>query len=165
MNIFEDYGFEIATIIIAIFALISAERAIRIAKAALKATRDSNLVALRIRLKESLFDAERSFLTLQSDCQRIREQWEMHHSKHSSRMGGAFSSMRLGIFDSPKEIQDVLTLERNGRMLLAELRNAAPSAEADEEPKLERFIGIARGKSLEIERLRLRLEQPRPFPH
>lgn len=158
MNIVADYTFEIIAILIAAVALISAERAIRISKHALQVTQNSNLVALRLRVKEVISDAERSFLNLQTECQRTSEQWEHHHRKQRPLMS-------LSMFERPKEIQDVRAIERSGHTLLQGLMEEAPKLEADDEPQLERFIGLAKTKALQIERLRLRLESPRPFPH
>lgn len=160
MDVIAEYAFEIVAILIAAAAWFTAVRSNRISKHALQVTKDSNLVALRLRVREVIADAERSFLSLQTECQKTREQWEHHLAKQRPMM-----SLGLGMFEKPKELQGVSALERNGSLLLRQLMDESPTPEADDEPKLERFIGLAKTKSLQIERLRLQLESPRPFPH
>lgn len=158
MDVFAGYGFEIATTVIAVSALISAERAIRIAKHALQLTKETNLLSLRLRMKEVIAYAERSFFNLQTECQKTREQWERHHNSQRPLMS-------LGMFERPKEIQSIFALERSGSTFLRELIEEAPTQETRDEARLEQFVGIAKARSLQIERLILQLESPRPFSH
>ncbi|NJS40111.1 MAG: hypothetical protein HC783_15100 [Rhodobacteraceae bacterium] len=156
MDIVVDYAFEIIAILIAAAALISAERAIRISRHALLLTKGSNLVALRLRANEAISDAERSFINLQTECQKTRDQWESHHAK-------LHPPMSLGIFKKPKEIQNVWSIERSGSALLRQLAEESPTQEVEDEARLERFIGLAKATTLQIERLQVQLEFPRPF--
>ncbi|MFO1201021.1 MAG: hypothetical protein U1E58_00080 [Tabrizicola sp.] len=156
MNIVVDYAFEMIALFIAAAALISAERAIRISRHALRVTKDSNLTTLRLRVKESLADAERSLLTLKAECQKAREQWEQHVNKH-------YPPIRLGFYHQPEEIDSILKVERTGSTLLRELISEAPTDDSEDELTLEQFIGSAKSKCLQIEKLRLRLEAPKPL--
>lgn len=158
MNILVDYAFEIVAIVIAGLALIAAERAIRISKQALQLTKNTGLVTLRMRAQEVTSEAERSLLALQGDCRQACEQWEDYYRKQRPMMS-------LGIFERPKELKSIHMLERTGRTLLQEVFEQAPTQEVSDEKKFENFIGVAKTNSLQIERLRLQLEAPRPFPH
>ncbi len=154
-DLLADYGFEIATTMIAVLALISAERAIKIAKHALLFTKDASLLSLRLNAREAIGDAERSYLALKLECQRIRDQWEHHQKRTLPPLG-------RHMFETPKEIQDINTVERTGNTLLRELLAEAPNQEAIDQVKLEKFIGLAKAKSLQIEGLRLQLCSPAP---
>ena len=72
--------------------------------------------------------------------------------------------MSLRAFERPKEIQGINLLERSGHALLREIVEKVPTQDAGDEANLERFIGFAKAKAVQIERLRLQLEVPRPFP-
>lgn len=157
MSVLVEYVFQIATVILAAAALVSAERAIRISRYALQSTKEASLVSLRVMVREAIADAESSFLRLQGDCQTAQGQWEAYERKH-------FPPMRSNFFDRP-EVEKVKKIEHQGRLLLRELLNETSVSEVDDEPTLERFIGTARTKSVDIERLRLQVEAPRPFPH
>lgn len=156
MSDIADYAFQLTSILIAAAALVYAVRANRNSEVAIEVARQTSVSELRLRVKESLADAERSVLALQSACQGSREQWENHFRKHGPVLG---SSM----FKKPPEVESISNLERLGRSLLTKLRDAAPAEETADTVTLERFIGSAQATSLEIARLQLQIDGPRPL--
>ena len=151
-----DYAFETTSTLIALAALIYAIRANRNSEVAIEVAKQSAVSELRLRAKESLAEAEKALLVLQTSCQSSREQWENHYRKHYPPLGSR-------MFEKPSELQSISVLERSGATLLRQLRETAPAEDTQDTLALERFIGSAHAQAMQIARLQLQIDSPRPI--
>jgi len=155
-------SFEIISILIAAVALIYAALAFRASKQAIKATKESNVAALRVKVQEGISEVERSFLVLQESCLHTRREWESHASRHYPVLGSSFSN---SIFSEPDETVHISKIERTGSKVFRELLSSVPEPNASAPAELHQFIERARCASTRIERLKLGLELPKPLRH
>lgn len=156
-SVFKPHAFEVISMLIAGAALIYAALAFKAAKHAIQATKDSDMTALRVKVLDGTSEAERSFLKLQDACQTTRDLWERHIDIHYPVLGSGF--------ERPKETRHIAELEREGSKLLRELINPASIAGKAGTVDLEGYIRHAQAASVQIERLKLRLEAPKPLRH
>ncbi|SFS22265.1 hypothetical protein [Yoonia litorea] len=152
LNLAAQHAFEIISLLIAAAALVYAALAFKAAKHAVQATKDSDLTALRVKMQDSISGAERSLIRLQEACQATRLQWENKNDR-------AFPVLGTGFFDR-SETDHIQELEHAGFKLLQELAATAPKATSST-TEIEAFIGRARTASVQIERLKFRLECPK----
>lgn len=147
--------FDVVSILIAIAALVYAALAFKAAKQAIQATKDSDLTALRVKIHDEILEAERIFLSLQQECQMTRTQWVAHFDAHYPPFGRGFANS--------KELREVSEVESEGREILQKLHTSACTAERVRTSELEDFVRTAQFASIEIARLKFRLEKPKPL--
>ncbi len=145
--------FEIISLLIAVAALVYAALAFKTAKHAIQATKDSDLTALRVKMQEGISDAERSLIRLHDACHETRLQWENRHDRHMPVLGNG-----LGFGSETDHIRE---LEYTGASLLEDLAVSAPKAATSNADEIEAFIAKAQSASVQIERLKFRLETPK----
>ena len=155
-------AFEIVSILISAGALVYAALAFSTSKQAIKAAKDSDITALQVKVQDGISDARRSFLSLQEACLLTRREWEIHKSKHFPSFG---SNLGRSMFAEPEETQHISNIERIGSKALSELLASVPSSEAPVASDLHQFISRAQSASMQIERLKLGLEGPKPLRH
>lgn len=151
---------EIVSTLIAAAALVYAALAFSASKQALKITRDSDTTAMRVKVQDGLSHAERSFLLLQEACQTTQRDWENHNRQHFPTMG---SNLGRSMFGESDETRHILGIERAGSQVLRELMAKVPDPDVLDAPELETLIRKAQSTSMQIERLKLGLEGPRPL--
>lgn len=155
-------AFEIVSILISAGALLYAALAFNTSKQAIKATKDSDITALQVKVQDGISDAKRSFLSLQEACLLTRREWENHKSKHFPALG---SNLGRSMFAEPEETQHISNIERIGTKALNELLASIPKSDAPASSELHQFIARAQSASMQIERLKLGLEGPKPLRH
>jgi len=156
-SIVMQHAFEAVSMFISGVALVYAALAFKAAKHAIQATRDSDMTALRVKVMDGISEAERGFLKLQKSCQMTRDHWEKHLDEHYPTFGRGF--------EPPKETRHIADLERTGRKLLGELIDRSPITGKEDALNLEDYIRHAQFTSVQIERLNLSLEMPKPLGH
>ncbi len=152
-DLFAQRAFEVISLLIAAAALVYAALAFRAAKHAVRATKDSDLTALRVKMLDGISDARRSLIRLHEACQATRNQWEDMNGRHFPVLGNG-----LGFRSETDHIGE---LETAGTRLLDELSALAPKAETSKAADIEAFIARAQSASVQIERLKFKLEAPR----
>lgn len=155
-------AFEIVSILISAGALLYAALAFSTSKQAIKATKDSDIIALQVKVQDGISDAKRSFLSLQEACLLTRREWEDHKSKHFPALG---SNLGRSMFAEPEETQHISNIERTGSKALNELLASIPKSDAPASSELHQFIARAQTAPMQIERLKLGLKGPKPFRH
>ena len=155
LELFGNYFFEVASLLIASSALIYAALALRVAKQALVSAEHSDLAALKLRAQDQRARAQRSFLSLQSACHEMRSRWDVYHSRHYPT---------LGSFDSRRnDTRHISEVEREGRKLLGPIERELPEDRALNSDLLEDYILRADQTAVQIEQLKLRLSPPKPI--
>lgn len=152
---FADHAFEIASLFVSAAALAYAALALRAARQAIQIAKESDLTGLRLKARDEISAAERSLNKLQEVCSLTRDQWERHIDKHYPVLGRGLSQ--------PKETRHIAELERAGRALLQEIKDATPIAATSNAAELERFIKHAQETAMRIERLTFDLMAPKPL--
>ena len=152
-GLFEDYFFEVASLLFAAAALYYAALAFRVAKRALLTAHESDVVTLKLKAHEGRAQAERSFLPLQSACHNMRSQWDVHHGRHFPRMG--VKDFRR---DDTRHITDV---ENEGCKLLKPLALNLSELGALDVAELENYIQRADQIAVRIEQLIFQLSPPK----
>ncbi|WP_417809990.1 hypothetical protein [Thioclava sp.] len=147
------YVFDAASLLIAVGALIYAARAFRVSKQALKSGEDAHLAELKMKALEGRARAERSFLSLQTDCHGMRERWDLHHREHFPKL--SVRDLR------PDDTHHIFEIEGEGRRLLASLKLEQPEIAKFEASDLENYIRKANNVAIRIEQLALRLSAPK----
>ncbi len=155
-------AFEIVSILISAGALLYAALAFSTSKQAIEATKNSDITALQVKVQDGISDAKRSFLSLQEACLLTRREWENHKNKHFPTLG---SNLGRSMFAEPEETQHISNIERTGSKALHELLASVPDSDAPASSELHQFIARAQSASMQIERLKLGLEGPKPFRH
>ena len=151
---------ELASIFIAVIALIYAALALQAANAAVQATKESDMIGLRTKANESLASADQSLLTLQKACNDVNDAWQKHFDKQPMSIG-SFSSNRHGLFGGrPDEVSRNCKLEQEGGRMLQELKNGFGNLDVQSLEKIEQLIAQAHTVSGRIERLSFSLESP-----
>ena len=152
-GLFEDYFFEVASLLLAAVALYYAALAFRVAKRALLTAQESDIVTLKLKAHEGRAKAERSFLSLQSACHDVRRQWEVHHDRYFPQ---------LGIHDFRQdETRHITEVENEGRQLLKPLALNLSDMGALDVAELENYIQRADQSAVRIEQLTFRLSPPK----
>lgn len=148
-----DYFFQLVSLLVALTALIYAALAFRVAKQALNSAKDSDLATLKLRAYDGRAKVQRSFFSLQSACQGIRQQWQFHHDHHHPPFG--FQDHRLN------DTRHIAEIESEGRSLLVQLALGLAELEAMDAVALEEYIKRTDETALSIEQLTLRLTPPK----
>lgn len=147
---------EVASLLLGCAALIYAALAFRVSKQALKTAAESDLATLKLTAHERRTKAERSFFSLQSACQDMRNLWDDHHSRNFPKFGA-----RNFKCDDTRHISEV---ENQARKLLAPLALDLSELGAMDYAALEDYIERADQSALQIEQLTFRLSPPKqPF--
>ena len=152
-----DNALEILSLFVAVAALVYAALAFRSARHTNQTTKDSDRTALRLKVEDSIAKAESSLTELQAVCNTTRNLWEVHFDRHYPAMGRNFRP--------PEETRHILELERAGVKLFHALRETIPEEKEACAMNFEEHIKQANATSAQIERLKLRLETPRPLWH
>lgn len=147
-----NYFFEVASLLIALGALVYAALAFQIAKKATRAAEVSDLASLNLRADEVMTKAQQGFVSLQKDCGDMRRRWEHHHRHHGPKMGACETHQ--------EDTRHIIETEAEGRKLLMTLTNEMDNLSAD---TLKEFIRNANQTTTKIERLTLRLTPPKKF--
>ena len=150
------------SILIAAVALVYAALAFHASKQAIKATKDANADTLRVKVQESISEAERSFLILQESCLLMRRKWDRHTSRHYPVLRSSFGKSMFAELD---ETLHISAIEQTGAKVLRELLSSAPEPNASTPSELHQFIERASFASKQIERLKLGLEGPKAPRH
>jgi hypothetical protein len=153
---------DVLSILIAIGALVFAALAFSASKQAIKATRNSDVIALQIKAQDGISDAKRSLFLLEEACLLTRRDWETHKSRHFPKIGSNFGR---SMFAEPDETQHIRKIELIGSKALKELLSSIPKSDAAAPSELHQFIAKAQSASTQIERLKLGLEGPKPLRH
>ncbi|WIV52067.1 hypothetical protein QQG91_06400 [Marivivens sp. LCG002] len=90
-----------------------------------------------------------------------RRAWENHNERY---FGGSLVRLGAPFFSTPPEMQHITNIEQTGTKSLNELLAYYPVSDNAKLEDWHEFITRAQLKSTEIERLKLRLEGPKPFP-
>lgn len=162
MEFIVQNAFEIVSILISAGALLYAALAFSTSKQAIKAAKDSDITALQVKAQDGISEAKRSFLSLQEACLLTRRQWENHKSKHYPTLGSKFGR---SMFAEPEDTRHISNIERTGSKALNDLLASVPKSEAPAPSELHQFIARAQSASMQIERLKLGLEGPKPLRH
>lgn len=157
LNYAASHAFEITSLLISLAALVYAALALKAARQAILITKESDLSALRLRAQDEFSAAERSFHELRAACHQTRGKWARHIEKHYPVLGRKFGQ--------PTETSHIAELEKVGREMLQELKDATPHAAASDAAALENFIRQAQAAAMQIERLAFDLEDPKSFGH
>jgi len=152
-ELFRNYFFEVASFLLAAAALYYAALAFRVAKRTLLTTQESDIVTLKLKAHEGRVQAERSFLSLQSACHDMRNQWDVHHGRHFPTMGA--QEFRR---DDTRHIAEV---ENEGRRLLKPLALNLSEMGTLDVAELEDYIHRADQSVVRIAQLAFRLSPPR----
>ncbi len=155
MNWLTNQWLEVASLAIAIAALIYAALAHNAAKSAALAAKEADLSRLRLQASSSLAEAKRSFLSLKNDCQANRVSWKRYKNEH-------LPSLTL---QQPEELKALAVLERHGAELLRGVDQSFVGVDEMGAKQLETKIAQAKKATLEIEGLSLQLAQPPNFTH
>lgn len=140
--------------IVGVAGFVVAVLAWKAATASVQATKASNITSLRMKALESTAAAERSFVSLQSNCQSARIAWQQNINKHLTPMS------ILG-YESD-ELKTNAHAVREGADLMRKLEQNLDCLNQDE---LERFVEEAQRTAIDIERLSSRLERPQSLRH
>ena len=159
MEFAAQIAFEIVSTLIAAAALVYAALAFSASKKAIEAFEKSNVAALQVKAQDTVSDAKRSFLSLQEACSRTRREWDAHNMEQFPTIGSSFGK---SFFEEPQETQHISTIERVGSKSLDELLASFPECETARPEEWPEFIAKAQSTSTGIERLKLRLEGPKP---
>lgn len=157
LNYAAAHAFEITSLLMSLAALVYAALALKAARQAILIAKESDLAALRLRAQDEFSAAERSFHELRAACHQTKGKWDRHIEKHYPILGRKFGQ--------PTETRHIAELEKAGRGLLRELKDATPLAAANDAAVLESFIRQAQAAALQIERLAFDLEDPKSFGH
>lgn len=152
-ELFGNYFFEVASLLLSAAALFYAALAFRVAKRALLTTQESDIVTLKLKAHEGRAQAERSFLSLQSACHDMRSQWDVHHDRHFPKLGA--QDFRR---DDTRHISEV---ENEGRKLLKPLALNLSEMGTLDVAELEDYIQRADQLVVRIAQLAFRLAPPR----
>ena len=150
-----NYFLDGVSLLIAVGALIYAALAFRVSRQALKSAEVTHFAGLKMKAHEALARAERSFLSLQTACHGMHEQWELHHGKHYPKLGS-------GDFRK-NDTRHIFEIEREGRKLLTPLRVEQPEIAKFDASDFEDYIRQADRTAVGIEQLALRLSPPKPL--
>ncbi|MBR9843939.1 MAG: hypothetical protein GYB25_12320 [Rhodobacteraceae bacterium] len=126
-------------------------------KTALRAAKDHEMTTLRLQKQTSEANAERSFALLRSKCRATRNSWDKHFRGSIPMLGGPF--------ETPREIEQIYSIEKAGKTLLDNLIKSAPESHCDQIAKIEAYIRAADHTSIRIEHLVTQLEEPQVFHH
>jgi len=154
-GIFNQHLFEVISTIIATVALVYAALAFKAAKQAIRATRESDIIALRVVVQESIAHAESSLVRLHEACHSSRDEWEIHECTQRPVLGQSHVHI--------ENTRNIGLVERSGSNLLDRLLSSAPNFENANTLELEEFIKRAKAAAVEIGRLKLRLKSPKPY--
>lgn len=141
---------EVASLLIAIFALIYAAFAHHSAKQAAESAKTSDTLNLRGQAKSALSEARSKFLMLQGDCRLVKDSWEIYERKHLPKLGRAK-------LDAQNNIQEI---ERRGAVILSKAQQEFGEVDDLNSEHLMQLIETANVSKLEFERLSGRLERP-----
>lgn len=151
-NPLEFYTAVIATLGVVFWAL---DR--RSMKAALRATKSSEINTLRLARQKTEANVEKSFVALQIECQTTRNSWREHERRNGSSFRSPFH-----VSEEEKEIQRV---EQAARTRLSQLKASAPELDSLKVEELEAYLAAANGASLEFSRLAAQIPRPANFFH
>ena len=155
----EGYIFEVASLLIAAAALVFAALAFRDSRRTLQIAKESDLTALKLKALEGRAKAERSYLSLLTACNDMREQWEAYHNRQRTRpVLGAGFGLRDDRLDDTRHISNV---ENEGRKLLKPLAHDLSELGGMDDSALEEYIQLADQSALRIEQLAFRLSPPK----
>lgn len=154
---FAEHAFEIASLLVSGAALVYAALAHTAARQAIQIAKETDIAALRLKAQDECCAAERSFHKLQEACHQTRRLWERHIEKHYPILGRKFGQ--------PEETRHIAEVEKTGRELLLELKDATPVAATRNAAELENFIRQAQTAAMQIERLAFDLDGPKSFGH
>lgn len=125
--------------------------------AAIKATKGSEITALRLERHKTEASVERSFVTLQVQCQVTRNAWQNH-----DRRNGPMLRSPLHVSEEQKEIRRI---EREARVYLDRLKASAPKLDSVDIEQLEAFFTAANRTALDFARLESQLPKPNNSYH
>ncbi len=149
---------EIIPNIIAGAALFYAYRAYHSSKDAAKAANSFALTDLRIRAKDSMNEADRSFQSLQVSCDQARADWEKHKIKTTPPLS-------RGIFDKPEQVLSNARLENMGRDLLDNAKKHLVDLEKLNTTELTQGLSEIKTAVIKIESLIPKVESPTEIIH
>ena len=155
-------AFDVISILISAGALLYAALAFRTSKQAIKAARDSDITALKVKAQDCISDAERSMLSLQEACLQTRQKWDRHNARQFPKFGVNFGGSMLG---EPEDTRHIREIECKGLKMLEELLSLTPMPDALAPSDLHQFVARAQSTTTQIERLKLRLDGPKPAQH
>lgn len=141
---------EVASLLIAIFALIFAALAYHLAKQADESAKISDTLNLRGQANSALTKATSKFLILQEDCRMVKDSWDIYKRKHLPSLGRS----RLDVRNNTEEI------ERHGAAILSKTQQKFGKVDNFNSEQLMQLIETADASKLEFERLSGRLERP-----
>ncbi|WP_417684933.1 hypothetical protein [Roseibium sp.] len=153
LSLISDRFFEGFSLLIAVSALIYAALAHRVAKQALATAKTSALATLKFKAHEGRERAEQSFHSLQSACHDTRSQWDLHHHRHSPKLGSLHSPQ-----DDTHHISEI---ERQGHTLLRPLDLSLSELGTMDATELEDYIQRAHRIAARIDQLRFELSPPK----
>lgn len=141
---------EVASLLIAIIALIFAALAYHLTKQAADSAKISDTLNLRGQAKSALSEARSKFLMLQGDCRMVKDSWDIYERKH-------LPSLRRPNLDAQNNIQEI---ERRGAAILSKAQQEFGEVDDLNSEQLMQLIETADASKLEFERLSGRLERP-----
>jgi hypothetical protein len=121
-------------------------------KAALEATRSTEINSLRIERQRTEANVEKSFAELQMKCQSVRDSWRDHEWQNGPQLGDP-----RHVSGEQKEIQRI---ELAARSQLDRLKASAPPPESFEIAELEVYFSAVNRASLQFARLASQLPVP-----
>lgn len=155
LRVVAQHFFELASLFIAVAALVCAALAYRVAKEAIAAANASDQTALRQKVLEKLAVAERSYILLQTACSKNRGEWDEYHRRSYPTLG-AFSTRR-------KDTEHIGRIEREGQQLLEAARERLANINEMKSAELEAALYFIDSVSIKIERFTLNLDKPVEF--
>ncbi|WP_377192856.1 hypothetical protein [Ruegeria meonggei] len=122
-------------------------------KAALEATRGTEINSLRTERQRTEANVEKSFAELQMKCQFARDSWRDHEWRNGPQLRDP-----LHVSEEQREIQRI---ELAARLQLERLKETAPSPESFEIAELEAYFSAANRASLQFAKLTSQLPVPK----
>jgi hypothetical protein len=126
-------------------------------KAALKATKSTEINALRLERQKTEASVEQSFATFQLKCQATRGAWRHHEWQNGPKLRSPLHSS--------EEEKEIRQLELAARANLEQLNASAPDAGSFDVEELAAYFSEANRTSLEFARLASQLPEPKSRSH
>jgi hypothetical protein len=155
IELFGEHFFEITSLLISVAALIYAALAFRVARQAVGAAKESDLIALKMKAQDGRAKAERSFTSLQSACRNVRKKWDVHHQAHYPLFG--HQNVRQ------EDTRHIIEIERKGQDLLKPLTLSQAALKTMKPAALEDYIEQTDVAARQIDKLGFRLSAPKQF--
>ncbi len=157
-------GFDAVALVVAVVAIFISLNAQKVSRKNAEASQEAELAAMRLRAKDALSDAKKSYLEVKAACSQCRTSWERHNDKHSPAFGSSRTRNLFGEVDHPHEMKETWNVEREARSMLNSLEERFVNLGQKNPDELEALIDSSSLVGVDIRSLTLRLQEPKPFP-